>query len=150
MIQKMSHLCIWVTNQEEALAFYTDTLGFEVRTDVKMGEFRWLTVGPKTQPELELILMEPAVGPMMDEETANQLRSLIKKGVLGAGVFSTSDCKATFEELKEKGVNFLRPPTDQFYGLEAIMTDNSGSWFSLCEPRPQDPSKMPEGGKSGR
>jgi catechol 2,3-dioxygenase-like lactoylglutathione lyase family enzyme len=145
MIQKMSHVCIWVKNQEEARAFYVDTLGFELRTDVEMEGFRWLTVGPKSQPDLELILMEPAAGPTMDEETASALRALIDRGVLGAGVFATSDCQATYDELKAKGVNFRRPPTDQFYGKEAIMTDNSGSWFSLCEPKEHEPGAAAKG-----
>jgi len=137
MIDRMSHATIYVTNQQEALEFYRDKLGFEVRTDAKMGEdFRWVTVGPRDQPGFEIILMEPKSGMMYDEETAKQIRSLIEKGVLGAGVFGTPNCQATYEELKEKGVEFIAPPEEKFYGTEAIFKDNSGNWFSLTTPKP--------------
>ncbi|MDZ7343843.1 MAG: VOC family protein [candidate division KSB1 bacterium] len=113
MITKLSHATIYVLNQDEALKFYTQKLGFEVRTDVTMGDFRWLTVGIKTQPDLEIVLMEPKAGPTMDEATAKQLRSFVEKGLLGAGVFDTADCRATYEELKRKGVEFLSPPEER-------------------------------------
>jgi len=132
MIQRMSHVTVYVLNQQEALEFYRDKLGFEVRTDAPMGDdFRWVTVGPKDQPGFEIALMEPRAGFMFDEETANTLRDLVKKGVLGAGVFDTLNCQATYEELKAKGVEFIAPPEEKFYGIEAIFKDNSGNWFSL-------------------
>lgn len=134
MIKKLSHTTIYVTNQEEALKFYTEKLGFEVRTDATMeGGFRWLTLGLKDQPELEFALMEPKAGMMMDEETASQLRAIVAKGVLGAGVFDTDDCRATYEELKSLGVEFKGPPREQPYGIEALFRDNSGNWFSLTQ-----------------
>lgn len=134
MIKKMSHTTIYVTNQDEALKFYTEKLGFEVRTDAAMGGgFRWLTVGLKDQPELEFVLMEPKAGMMMDEETAQQLRAIIAKGVLGSGVFDTDDVRATYEELKSRGVEFMGPPAERPYGIEALFKDNSGNWFSLTE-----------------
>jgi catechol 2,3-dioxygenase-like lactoylglutathione lyase family enzyme len=134
MIKKLSHATIYVTNLDAAYDFYINKLGFEVRTDATMeGGFRWLTVGPQEQPELELVLMEPKAGMMLDEETAAQLRGLIEKGVLGAGVFNTDDCQATYEELKGRGVEFLSPPTERFYGIEALFKDNSGNWFSLTQ-----------------
>jgi catechol 2,3-dioxygenase-like lactoylglutathione lyase family enzyme len=134
MIKKLSHATIYVTNQAEALEFYTQKLGFEVRMDHTMeGGFRWLTVGPKDQPDLEIILMEPKGGMMFDEATADQLRELISKGALGAGVVETDDCQATYEELKQKGVEFLSPPADRFYGIEALFKDNSGNWFSMTQ-----------------
>jgi catechol 2,3-dioxygenase-like lactoylglutathione lyase family enzyme len=134
MIKKMSHTTIYVTSQDEALKFYTEKLGFEVRTDATMeGGFRWLTLGLKSQPELEFVLMEPKAGMMMDEETAGQLRALIGKGVLGAGVFDTDDVHATYEELKGRGVEFMSPPAERPYGIEALFKDNSGNWFSLTE-----------------
>lgn len=134
MIKKLSHATIYVNNQDEAYQFYVEKLGFEVRTDFTMeGGFRWLTVGPKTQPEVELVLMEPKAGMMYDEATVNQLRALIEKGVMGAGVFNTDDCQATYEELKARGVEFLSPPTERFYGIEALFKDNSGNWFSLTQ-----------------
>ena len=135
MISRMSHTTIFVLNQQEALEFYTQKLGFEVRMDQTMdGGFRWLTVGPRTQPDLEIILMEVKPGPMMDEATAQQFRTLIEKGKMGAGVFQTSDCRKTYEELKARGVQFLSPPQDRFYGIEAILKDNSGNWFSMTQP----------------
>lgn len=135
MISRMSHTTIFVLNQQEALEFYTQKLGFEVRMDQTMdGGFRWLTVGPRTQPDLEIILMEVKPGPMMDEATAQQFRTLIENGKMGAGVFQTSDCRKTYEELKARGVQFLSPPQDRFYGIEAILKDNSGNWFSMTQP----------------
>jgi len=137
MISKMSHATIFVKNQEEALQFYRDKLGFEVRMDATMeGGFRWLTVGTKEQPDLEIVLMGLNPGPMMNEATVNQLRALLDKGVLGAGVFQTPDCRATYEEYRKKGVEFLAPPEEKFYGIEALFKDNSGNWFSLTQPKP--------------
>ena len=133
MIKKMSHTTIYVLNQDEALEFYTKKLGFEVRTDSRMGDFRWLTVGPKEQPELEIVLMEIRSGMVWDEATANQLKEIVRKGILGAGVFDTNDCRKTYEELKRMGVEFLSEPQDRPYGIEAVFKDNSGNWFSLTQ-----------------
>jgi catechol 2,3-dioxygenase-like lactoylglutathione lyase family enzyme len=131
----MSHATIWVTDQEEARRFYTEKLGFEVRMDAKMDNgFRWLTVGPKEQPDLDIVLMLAAPSPMMDPETANQIAALVKKGALGAGVFYTKDCRATYEELTRRGVEFIAPPEDKFYGTEALLKDNSGNTFSMTTP----------------
>jgi catechol 2,3-dioxygenase-like lactoylglutathione lyase family enzyme len=136
MIRRLSHATIFVTNQDEALEFYREKLGFKVHTDAMVGEhFRWLTIGTNDQPDFELILMEPKPGMLMDEETAQTVRSLVAKGVLGAGVFNTDDCRGTYEELKAKGVQFLSEPTERPYGVEAVFKDNSGNWFSLTEPR---------------
>lgn len=135
MIKRMSHASIFVTNQEEALNFYRDKLGFEVHTDAMVGEdFRFLTLNAKDQPDFEIILMEPKAGMLMDEATAKQLRSIIEKGVLGAGAFHTDDCLATYEELKSKGVEFVSEPAARPYGIEAVFKDNSGNWFSLTQP----------------
>ena len=135
MIKKMSHASIFVSNQEEALSFYRDKLGFKVHTDAMIGEdFRWLTVCASDQPDFEIILMEPKAGMLMDEAAATQLRALIDKGILGAGAFHTDDCRATYDELKGKGVVFLSEPTERPYGIEAVFKDNSGNWFSLTEP----------------
>lgn len=135
MITRLSHATLWVDDKDEALAFYRDKLGFEVRNDVTMEGFRWLTIGAPNQRDLELVLMEPTPSPMMDEETAAQLRSLMKKGAMGAGVLHTDDCQKTYEELKAKGVEFINPPREQPYGIEAIMKDNSGNWFSVTQPK---------------
>ena|SRR3982751_3876740 len=137
MIKKMSHASIFVNNQDDALEFYRDKLGFKVHTDAKMGEdFRWLTMCAPDQPDFEIILLEPKAGMLMDEESAQQLRALINKGILGAGAFHADDCRATYEELKRKGVQFVSEPTERFYGVEAVFKDNSGNWFSLTQPNP--------------
>ncbi len=135
MIRKMSHATIFVTNQEEALSFYRDKLGFQVHTDAMVGaDFRWLTMNVPDQPDFEIVLMEPKPGMLMDEATATQLRAIMAKGVLGAGVFNTDDCRGTYEDLKAKGVRFVSEPAERPYGIEAVFQDNSGNWFSLTQP----------------
>jgi catechol 2,3-dioxygenase-like lactoylglutathione lyase family enzyme len=136
MIKAMSHVTLFVNNQEDAKAFYVDKLGFKVHTDATMDNgFRWLTVTAPEQPDLEIVLMEPKAGPMFDEESAAALRALMKKGLLGAGAFQVDDCRKTYEELKKKGVQFKGAPQEQFYGIEAIMSDGLGNWFSMTEPK---------------
>ena len=132
MIQKLSHATIYVLDQDEALDFYTRKLGFEVRTDARMDTFRWLTVSLPSQPDHELILLEPGP-PMMDDETAEQVKGLIAKGVLGPGVFRTDDCRSTYSALSDDGVTFLSEPVERFYGIEATLRDNSGNWFSMTQ-----------------
>jgi catechol 2,3-dioxygenase-like lactoylglutathione lyase family enzyme len=134
MIQRLSHATVYVLDHDRALAFYTGKLGLEVRTDARMGDFRWVTVGVPGQPELEIALMEPKPGMVFDEETAGQLRSLVAKGLLGGGVFETDDCAATYEELKARGVPFRGAPEKQPWGTAAIFTDDSGNFFSLTQP----------------
>jgi catechol 2,3-dioxygenase-like lactoylglutathione lyase family enzyme len=135
MIRRMSHATIFVNNQEEALQFYRDKLGFQVHTDAMVGpDFRWLTMNTPDDPDFELVLMEIKPGMLMDEPTANQLREILGKGVLGAGVFTTDDCRGTYEEMKSKGVQFVSEPADRPYGVEAVFKDNSGNWFSLTQP----------------
>jgi catechol 2,3-dioxygenase-like lactoylglutathione lyase family enzyme len=130
----MSHATIFVNNQEEALAFYRDKLGFQVHTDAMVGpDFRWLTLHTPDEPNFELVLMEIKAGMLMDEPTANQLREVLAKGVLGAGVFNTDDCRGTYDDLKSKGVEFVSEPADRPYGIEAVFKDNSGNWFSLTQ-----------------
>jgi catechol 2,3-dioxygenase-like lactoylglutathione lyase family enzyme len=134
MITRLSHYSIYVLDQDQAYDFYVNKLGFEVVTDATMDNgFRWLTVRPKDQKDTEIVLMPVKAGFMFDEQTAAQLRDLIQKGKLGSGVFETNDCRATYEELKAKGVEFTSEPKEQFYGIEALFKDNSGNWFSLSE-----------------
>lgn len=133
MIDRLSHATIYVLDQEEARDFYVNKLGFEVGMDMTMEGFRWLTVRPVGQVHPELILMPTGPSPMMDEATSNQLRELVRKGVLGTGVFETSDCQGAYEELSARGVEFTQPPTNQMYGIEAVFKDNSGNWFSLTQ-----------------
>ena len=136
MITRMSHVLIWVKNQQEALEFYRDKLGFEVDTDETFGEnYRWLTMRIPAQPGFEIILMEPAPGMMLDEESAAQLRGLVDKGVLGGGVFEADDIYKTYEELKGRGVKFKGEPTTQSWGTATVMMDNSGNWFSLGQDK---------------
>lgn len=132
MITKLSHTTIWVLDQDEALAFYTGELGFTVNTDERTDDFRWLTVSPPGQPDHELILLEPGP-PMMDPESAQQVKELVAKGVLGACAFETDDIRRTYAELSERGVNFLSEPTQRAYGTEATLRDNSGNWFSVTQ-----------------
>lgn len=135
MIRRLSHASIFVTNQDEALEFYRDKLGFKVHTDVTVGDdFRWLTMCTNDEPDFEIVLLAVKPGMLMDEETSTTLRGLLGKGVLGAGVFHTDDCRATFEEMKAKGVQFTTEPEERPYGIEAVFRDNSGNWFSLTQP----------------
>jgi len=134
MIQRFSHMTIYVLDQDAAYDFYVNKLGFEVHTDARMdGGFRWLTLNPKGQPDLEVVLMPTAPSPMMDQETSDMLRKLISKGAIGSGVMETADVRKTYEELNAKGVEFSQPPTERFYGIEALFKDNSGNWFSLTQ-----------------
>ena len=136
MIQRQSHSTIYVTDQEEALEFYRDKLGFEVRTDMPMtdeGDVRWLTLSPKGQPDLEIILAPLTPGPMFDAERAEQIKRLVQSGALGIGVFETDDIHGDYERLSKQGVEFVSPPEERFYGIEAIVKDNSGNWFSLTQ-----------------
>jgi catechol 2,3-dioxygenase-like lactoylglutathione lyase family enzyme len=132
LITGLSHSTIWVLDQDEALAFYTEKLGFEVNTDATTDDFRWLTVHPPGRPDHELVLLVPGP-PMMDEESAEQVKALVAKGALGAGAFETDDCRATYAELDAGGVTFLSEPTERFYGIEATFRDNSGNWFSMTQ-----------------
>ena len=133
MISRMSIANVFVLDQDRALRFYTEQLGMELRNDVTMDGFRWLTVGPKDQPDLSLLLAYPAP-PMFSEADAAVVRNLVAKGALGGGVFITPDCRATFAELRDKGVTFLQEPADRPYGTEALFRDDSGNWFSLNQP----------------
>jgi predicted enzyme related to lactoylglutathione lyase len=134
MITRVSHFPVYVVDQDRAKAFYTEKLGFEVRADERLGTFRWLTVGPKGQPDIEITLMALAQAPL-DESSLAALRQLVEGGKLGACVFQTSDCRATYEELKARGVVFSSPPTDRPYGIEAVFRDDSNNWFSLTQRR---------------
>ena len=132
MIRKMTDVCVYVLNQDSAYEFYTKKLGFRVKADVPMGPgARWLTVTPPEQPELEITLFPVLAGKMFDEETVETMKKLIQKGTFGPGIFSCTDIYATYEELKSKGVEFIKPPTTEFWGTEALFKDDSGNWFSL-------------------
>lgn len=134
MIQKYSHVTLYVLDQNVAYDFYVGKLGFEVRMDHDMGSWRWLTVSPKGQPDLQIVLLPVMTGPTVTEEDANRIRELVKGGKLMTGVMQTADCQKTYEELLAKGVEFTSPPHKKFYGVEAIMKDPFGNWFSLTQP----------------
>ncbi len=134
MIKRFSHVTVYVLDQERAKRFYTEALGFEVRSDAVLDGFRWLTVGPKDQPDLAILLAYPAP-PMFSPEDAETVRSLVAKGALGGAVIETDDCRSTYEELKAKGVTFLQEPADRPYGVEALLRDDSGNWFSLTQSK---------------
>lgn len=132
MITKMNHVSIFVLKQTSAHDFYVNKLGFKVHTDALMGPGkRWLTVCPPEQPDLEITLMAIDEGMMFDKESAEQMRALVSKGTFGFGVFECGDLLATYEELSARGVEFTKPPTQEFYGFEALFKDDSGNWFSL-------------------
>lgn len=140
MIRQMSHTNVFVLDQDSAKAFYTEKLGFEARFDISMGEefegagqgFRWLTVSPKEQPDLQIVLASCDMG--RTPEQAEQLRALVAGGGMGPGVMTTDDCRRTYEELSAKGVTFLSEPAERPYGIEAMMRDDSGNLISLTQP----------------
>ncbi|MEU5364671.1 VOC family protein [Streptomyces sp. NPDC005925] len=135
MIQGLKISTVWVLDQDRAKEFYTEKLGLEVRTDMTMGEggMRWLTVGSPRQPDVELTLMVPGGG--MDPESAEMVKKLVAKGVLGAGVLTTDDIHGDYKKLKDRGVEFLQEPQERPYGVEALFRDDSGNWFSFTQPR---------------
>jgi catechol 2,3-dioxygenase-like lactoylglutathione lyase family enzyme len=134
MITNVSLVSVWVTDLDEALAFYTDVLGFEARDDIRLGEdFRWVTVGHASQPELDLHLTTPS-GPLSDDLIAALKRAQAEGGVPGVGLH-VDDCRKTYHELSAKGVVFIQEPQERPYGVEALMRDNSGNWLVLVEPR---------------
>jgi catechol 2,3-dioxygenase-like lactoylglutathione lyase family enzyme len=137
MVTKLSHTSLFVNDQDKAYDFYVNKLGFRVNTDATMENgFRWLTVTPPEQPELEIVLF-PATGNAsgFDDDVKAALKLLLDKGVMGAGVLSTPDVRATYQELKAKGVHFKSEPKEQFYGIECIVTDGCGNWFSMTQPK---------------
>jgi catechol 2,3-dioxygenase-like lactoylglutathione lyase family enzyme len=135
---KVSNTQLWVHDQDEALAFYTEKLGFEVRADVtlpEMGDFRWLTVGPPKQPDVSVVLMAIPGPPVADTETSEQIRTLMSKGFAGAIFLTTDDCRASYEELKSRGVEFTETPEERPYGIDAGFRDPSGNSFRLTQVR---------------
>ena len=133
---KIATAQLWVNDQEESLAFYTEKVGFEVRVDVTMpelGNFRWLTVGPAGQPDMSVVLMPIPGPPMMDSDTTEQVRSLMAKGYAGTGFLTTEDCRASYEELKGRGVEFVETPEERPYGIDASFRDPSGNNLRLTQ-----------------
>ena len=133
---KIANTQLWVHDQDEALAFYTEKLGMEVRSDVtmaEMGDFRWLAVSPPGQEEVAITLMAIPGAPMLDDETVEQIRTLMAKGFAGTVFLSTDDCRAEYEALSARGVEFVEPPEDRPYGIDAGFRDPSGNHFRLTQ-----------------
>ncbi len=134
----LSHAQLWVHDQDEALAFYTQKLGMEVRSDVtlpEMGNFRWLTVGPPGQEDISIVLMAIPGPPVMDAETAEQVRDLMSKGFAGTVFLTTDDVHASYEELRARGVEFTEAPEERPYGIDSGFRDPSGNAFRLTQVR---------------
>jgi catechol 2,3-dioxygenase-like lactoylglutathione lyase family enzyme len=137
MLKQLTHVQIWVHDQDEALAFYTEKLGFEVRADVtlpEMGDFRWLTVAPPEQ-DVAVVLMAIPGPPVMDKETADQVREVVSKGAAGTIFLTTDDCQASYEELKGRGVEFVEAPEERPYGIDSSFRDPSGNHIRLTQVR---------------
>ena len=135
---KVASTQLWVHDQDEALAFYTQTLGMEVRQDVtmpEMGNFRWLTVGPPHQPDVSIVLMEIAGPPVMSEETTEQVRALVAKGFAGTVFLVTDDVHASYKELKSRGVEFTETPEERPSGIDSGFRDPSGNSLRLTQVR---------------
>jgi catechol 2,3-dioxygenase-like lactoylglutathione lyase family enzyme len=135
---RISHAQLWVHDQDEALAFYTEKLGMEVRADVTLPEmdgFRWLTVAPPGQEDVSIVLMAIPGPPVMDEETREQVRDLMGKGFAGTAFLSTENCRASYEELKARGVEFVDAPEERPYGIDSGFRDPSGNHFRLTEAK---------------
>lgn len=137
-MMKIANAQVWVNDQDEALAFYTQKLGMEVRIDAtmpEMGNFRWLTVGPAGQPDVAIVLMAIPGPPVMDADTAEQVRQLMAKGFAGTVFLTTDDCQASYEELKGRGVEFSEPPEERPYGIDSGLRDPSGNSIRLTQVR---------------
>jgi predicted enzyme related to lactoylglutathione lyase len=133
---KIANAQLWVHDQDEALAFYTQKLGMEVRADVtlpEMGNFRWLTVAPAGQDDFSIVLMAIPGAPVLDAETAEQVRGLMAKGFAGTVFLTTDDCRASYEELKGRGVEFTEQPEERPYGIDAGLRDPSGNSLRLTQ-----------------
>jgi uncharacterized glyoxalase superfamily protein PhnB len=130
MLKSLATAMVWVHDQDEALAYYTDKVGLEVREDVtvaEMGNFRWLTVGVPGQEDVAIVLMAIPGPPVFDESTREQIKELMAKGASGGLFFTTDDCRGTFEELKARGVEFQGEPAEQPYGIDVGFRDPSGN-----------------------
>ncbi len=136
MLKSLTNVTLWVHDQDEALAFYTEKVGLELRDDVTVPElnnFRWLTVGIPGQDVAVSLVAVPGP-PVFDAETREQIMTVMAKGAVGGLIFSTDDCRASFEELKNKGVEFQQEPTEQPYGLDAAFRDPSGNQARMVQP----------------
>ena len=142
MPNKITHTQVYVLDQDEALDFYVGKLGMVVETDADLGNMRWLTVKAPEQPDLELVLMLPGP-PAYDDATAAEIRELVTKGAAGGGIiFQTDDCRATYEDLRAKGVEFTQEPVERFYGTDCGLRDPFGNPIRITQP-PDGPVEIP-------
>lgn len=135
---RIANAQLWVHDQDEALAFYTEKVGMEVRADVtlaEMGDFRWLTVGPPGQEDVSIVLMAIPGPPVMDEESEAQVREVMAKGFAGTVFLTTDDCQSSYEELRSRGVEFSEAPEERPYGIDSGFRDPSGNSIRLTEVR---------------
>jgi catechol 2,3-dioxygenase-like lactoylglutathione lyase family enzyme len=135
---KIANAQLWVHDQDEALAFYTEKVGMEVRADVtvpELGNFRWLTVAPPGQPDFSIVLMAIPGPPVMDAETSDEVRNLMGKGFAGTIFLTTDDVHASYEELKGRGVDFSEQPEERPYGIDSAFRDPSGNNIRLTQVR---------------
>jgi catechol 2,3-dioxygenase-like lactoylglutathione lyase family enzyme len=136
MLTQLTTVQVWVHDQEEALAFYTEKLGLELRDDVtipELGNFRWVTVGVPGQKDVAIVLMAVPGPPVFDEETRKQIQALVAKGAATGLFFATDDIHGTYEELKGRGVQFQQEPTEQPYGIDAGFRDPSGNQMRMAQ-----------------
>jgi catechol 2,3-dioxygenase-like lactoylglutathione lyase family enzyme len=137
LLKQLTYTQLWVNDQDEALAFYTEKLGMELRDDVtvpEMGNFRWLSVGVPGQPDVAITLMAVPGPPVFDAATRDQIQTLLAKGATSGLFFSTDDVQASYEELKGRGVEFQEEPTQQPYGTDAAFRDPSGNNIRMVQP----------------
>jgi catechol 2,3-dioxygenase-like lactoylglutathione lyase family enzyme len=136
MINGINIVSVWVLDQDSAKKFYTHKLGFELTNDITLDNgMRWLTVRPPGNASQDFLLMDPSHS-MLDEQTATAVRGLVAKGALSPGVMATSDCLGDYQALVERGVEFTQPPAERPYGIEAILRDDSGNWYSFTQRTP--------------
>ena len=142
MITGVNLFGVWVHDIDESLAFYTEKLGFKVSSDITLGDgYRWATVVHPDHPELQVNLQVP--GPPLDPESAEFVRRSLSKGVLHAFGLATTDCRQTYQDLTARGVEFLQPPADRPYGVEAVARDNSGNFLVIVEQKPYSGEDFP-------
>jgi catechol 2,3-dioxygenase-like lactoylglutathione lyase family enzyme len=138
MIAGVGLVCVWVLDIDVAREFYVNTLGLKVDLDAEREGIHWLVVHAADQPEVPLMLVVPGP-PAVDSETAEQIRSLVATGYLGPGALRTKDCRASYRELKAKGVEFIEEPEERFYGIDAAFRDPFGNHWRLTQPKALEP-----------
>ena len=141
MLNAITHSQIYVLDQDEALDFYVGKLGLEVNTDADLGFMRWLTVNVPGDPDHEILLEKPGP-PALDDATAAEVRELVTKGAMGVTIFTTPDCRKTYDELAAKGVEFTQEPVERFYGTDCGLRDPFGNPIRITQPAPK-PIQIP-------